>query len=206
MSLHGMDNDEARRKAAKWREKWLGGIKMGETYDLDARDKAASWATKWGRESWNYQLHGFHVSPFCSEMVLEPLQLHGGRPILPVKIDRLEDITIGVGAGISMQGEICGAVVGHIIAIGIDVAYRLRETALIRKEVSTATRKFCNLFKEKFGALRCADLIGMSFLKADGTLDPDALEKYVTGSPPISAKCEDIIRFCIYVPLPSEEG
>lgn len=195
--------EEDRKKAAKWREKWLSGINLGKSYDLDLHEKAATYATKRGRDSFRYTLNGYPVEPFCTEIVLEAFQKC---PILPVKIDRLEDITIGIGGGVSSQGEFCGAVLGHIIAIGIDVTYRTRETAIIRKEVSIATRKFCGLFKEKFDGIHCRELTGMSFLKEDGNIDPDALLKFREGNPPKSAKCQDIIRFCIYAPLPSEEG
>ena len=123
------------KMVAEWKKKWLSGIKFGESYDVEARYKAAKWALKWAQESAQYTLGGFNVGPFCAELVLEAFQLHGGRPILPIKVDRLEDITMGLGAGFSLQGEVCGAVTGHIIGIGIDVAYRTRETAMIRKEV-----------------------------------------------------------------------
>ena len=192
--------------AAEWREKWLSGIKLGKSYDLEARYNSVRWAAKWAMESAQYSLDGFNVGPFCAELVLEVLQLHGGRPILPVRIDRLEDITIGLGAGFSGQGEVCGAVTGHIIALGMDVAYRTRETAMIRKEVAITTRKFCRLFKERFGALRCADLTGLNFLKPDGSDNPDAWKEFTTGSSHIGIRCMDFIQFCIYAPFPSEEG
>jgi C_GCAxxG_C_C family probable redox protein len=201
-----LSNENTGEKAAQWREKWLNGIRLGKGYDAGPREKAAAWAIKWGRESLRYTLDGEYVAPGCTEIVLEALQLHGGSPILPVRVDRLEDITIGFGGGFSGQGEVCGAVSGHIIAIGVDVAYRTRETAVIRKEVMKATVRFCKLIKEKFGALRCKDLTGLSFLKADGSFDPDVLNKVTAGNKPPMAKCEDIIRFCIYAPLPSEEG
>lgn len=194
------------KMAAEWREKWLSGIKFGKSYDVEARYQAVKWARKWAVESIQYKLGEFNVAPFCTEIVLEALQLHGSRPILPARIDRLEDITMGLGTGFSLQGEVCGAVTGHIIAIGIDVAYRTRETAAIRKEVAVATRQFCRLFKERFGALRCADLTGLNFLKPDGGEDPDALEKFTTGNPPVGFRCMDFSHFCIYAPLPSEEG
>lgn len=193
------------KTAAEWRERWLSGIKLGESYDMEARYEAARWIINWTIESTQYTLNGCNVAPFCTEMILEALQSHGGRPILPVKIDRLEDITIGLGAGLSAQGEVCGAVVGHTIAIGIDISYRTRETAVIRRDVAVATRKFCKLFKERFGALRCADLTGLCFLKADGSEDAESWKKFTTGSPPIGVRCLDFMQFSIYAPLPSEE-
>jgi hypothetical protein len=190
--------ESACRKATEWKEKILREIKLGKNYDIEARYQAAKWAYKWTLESCRYMLGAYNVAPFCTELVLEALQLHGGRPILPERIDRLEDITIGLGAGFSSQGEVCGVISGHIIAIGIDVAYKLRETAMIRKEVAMATRKFCRQFRERFGALRCVELTGINFLKPDGSEDLEAFDTFVKSNP----KCEDYIQFSIYAPFP----
>lgn len=190
------------KKTAQWRKKWLEEFEFGKNYDVKKREMAATYATKRGKESFNYSLNGYPVEPFCSEIVLEALQ---SQPILPAKIERLEDITIGIGAGISMQGEFCGAILGHIIGIGIDVAFRKRETAIIRKEISIATRNFCRIFKKKFGAVRCEDLTQTSFLKENGIIDQNALKIFREGDPPKSLKCQNIIRFCVYAPFPSEE-
>lgn len=107
------------KMAAELREKWLSGIKFGKSYDLEARYQAAKWAIKWIRESAQYRLGESNVAPFCTEIVLEALQLHGGCPILLVRIDRLEDITIGLGAGFSLQGEVCGTVTGTLVPLGL---------------------------------------------------------------------------------------
>ncbi len=198
-------NKESHQSAIQWREKWLGGIQTGKNYNIEAREKAAIWAVNWGRESLRYILNGESVAPGCTEVVLEALQRHGGCQILPLTIDRLEDITIGLGGGFSGQGEVCGAISGHIIAIGIDIAARTRETAVIRRDVMNATVKFCRQIKAMFGALRCRELTGINFLNSEGTFDLEALDKVTSGDRPPFMKCEDIVRFCIYTPLPSEE-
>ena len=197
---------ESHQDAVRWQAKWLVGMQTGKNYDIGSHEKAAIWATNWGRESLRYLLNGESVAPGCTEVVLEAFQMHGGRPILPMKIDRLEDITVGFGGGFSGLGEVCGAVSGHIIAIGIDVAARTRETAVIRRDVMKATVKFCQQVKSRFGALRCCELTGINYLRSDGTFDNDALDKVTSGDTPPFMKCEDIMRFCIYAPLPSEEA
>jgi len=71
---------EARKKAARWREKWLSGIKLGENYDVEAHEKAANWAIRWEREAVRYSLDGAPVEPQCTELVLEALQLTRAAP------------------------------------------------------------------------------------------------------------------------------
>ena len=210
---HPMDPCEEgfKEKAAEWREQWLSGFTFGKTYDVEAREKAVVWVLNWMFESLEYFLNGFWVGPFCTEMVLEALQMHGGKQILPMKIDGLEDITLGIGGGFSGCGEVCGAVSGHIIAIGMDIASRTRETALIRKEVQIATRRFCKIFKEKFGSLRCCELTGTHFLQDDAiNLNFEAFAGYMKETPgkPSAFQRSSLqtIPFCIYAPLPSEQG
>ena len=179
-------------------------------YDKEAHEKAAAEARRvgWLREplTMGRPPEGpYQVGVRCSEAVLEGLQQCCPQ-VSKAQFDWLADVTMGLGAGFSGMGEVCGAVTGHIIAIGIDTAYRTRETAMIRKEVSEATRRYCTLFKEKFGALRCADLTGLNFLKSDGSQNTDAWKEFGSGSPPIGERCLDFIQFSIYAPLPSEEG
>ena len=59
---------KAREKAARWRDKWLQGIKPGPTYDVEAHDRAAEWSVGWNREVFASKLDGikgvFDVGPF----------------------------------------------------------------------------------------------------------------------------------------------
>ena len=108
---------------------------------------------------------------------------------------------MGLGAGLSFMGETCGLVSGYAIACGLDIACYTRETALIRVRATKATRKFCLSFIEKFGSVRCKDLVGINFL------EPDAVEKYLNGSPPLCEKClYEFQPFTLRFPLPSEQG
>ena len=133
------------------------------------------------------------ASPWCCEATLGALQT-----ITPMKIDRLEEITFGLGGGFSKQGEVCGVVTGHIIAIGLDVVSRIRETARIRQEISAETIKFCERFRKKFGSIRCKDLIGYDLS------DPEQLEASANDKKR-QKLCDDLMVFAIVDPLPFEQ-
>ena len=167
-------------------------IKMG-IYDLEAHKRAAAWARDWLDNSVQYAMEGRVVAPCCPETILEAL-----RPILPIKVDRIEDYTIGLGCGFSLTGEVCGAISGHIIAIGIDISSYTRETALIRDRVLAYSRKYMYRFREKFGHWRCGDLLGFTLT------DPDGLKKLQKRGEQ-RPNCLDYIEFAIMEPLPSEE-
>lgn len=161
-------------------------------YDKESREALARKAVKELHAAMPHLYRGFHVDPTCCETVIGALQT-----VTYFKMDRLEDVTMGLGAGVSEQGELCGAVSGHIIAIGLDVVSRIRDVARIRFEIFTETRKFCARFREKYGSIRCKDLIGYSLS------DPVEVEQYMADQEKLNL-CDEVIEFAIKEPLPSE--
>jgi len=161
-------------------------------YDLKAREKSADEISHLTRKLAPYIIGDEWAVPVCTE-----LSLWGLRPFLPLKIDKLEEVTIGIGGGFSGMGEVCGAISGHIIAIGVDLASRSYDTGYLRLEIARETRNFMRAFREKFGAVRCEELMGMSFMKTGNW------EKY-TKDIKLLKKCDEIVRFAIIYPLPSE--
>lgn len=161
-------------------------------YDREAREKLAEEAIIEAAESMPHFYLGHDVTPWCCEIVLGALQ-----PLIPLKIGRLEEVTFGLGAGFSLQGEVCGAVTAHIIAIGLDVVSRVRETARVRFEIAEETRRFCARFREKYGSIRCKELIGYNLN------DPTEMQAFLDDKEAF-ARCDDMIRFGIIDRLPSE--
>lgn len=180
----------------------ISDFRLNETYDVEAHEMAAEWARNECEltGSRGYLLTSYHVEPFCSEVTLHALQTY--TPLRSVRTDKLELITVGLGGGFSGLGEVCGTVVGHIIAIGLDVVSRMlvRDAGQVRLVVGMATREFCQAFQEKFGSLCCRDLIGLD-LRIRGTYD-----KFVREEQWKVAKCRQQARFSILYPLPSEQG
>lgn len=166
-------------------------------YDPEARKKACDWVTSWMKYAVPVYLAHEHTEPFCTEMVLEALE-----DLMPIKVERLADITMGLGGGFSGMGEVCGAVSGYVIGIGIDVAYSTRDTSQIRLRCAKATRKFCRDFKEKFGSLRCSELGGPEVWRPRGMEEwfatPNFLEEV------FEKRCLQYMRFAIMYPFPSE--
>ena len=58
------------------------------------------------------------------------------------------------------MGEVCGALTGAIIVIGLDLAARYRDTAVLRLLNIKFTQKFMRDFAKEFGNVRCRDIIG----------------------------------------------
>ncbi|HEX76011.1 MAG TPA: C_GCAxxG_C_C family protein [Dehalococcoidia bacterium] len=188
-------------KGEIWSKKyhdWAGSLPIRRAvYDPEARKKACDWVTSWMKYAVPVYLAHEHTEPFCTEMVLEAIQTFS-----PIKIERLEDITMGLGGGFSGMGEVCGAVSGAIIGLGLDVTYSTRDTSQVRLRCAKATRSFCRDFKEKFGSLRCQDLGGPQVWEPGGMEEwfatPNFLEEV------FEKRCLQYIRFAIMYPFPSE--
>ena len=161
-------------------------------YDKKGREKLAKEVMREVKAASPHLYRGRDAIPWCCEVTLGALQT-----VTPMRIDRLEEVTFGIGAGFSEQGEVCGAVSGHIIAIGLDVVSRIRETARIRQEICEESWAYCERFKKKFGSLRCRDLIGYSLR------DPVEVKAYLADEEKLKL-CEAAMMFSIIEPLPSE--
>ena len=169
-------------------------------YDRKAHEKAADEAMK------VLDIRGplmigsppVYINVRCTEPVLEALQ-----PLCPLKWDRLADVTMGIGGGFSNMGEVCGAASGAIIAIGLDLAARYRDTAVLRLLIIKATQKFMRDFAKEFGSVRCRDIIGydISGCLIPGDKNYAAFRNYVAET----KRCSELMRFAIMYPLPSEQ-
>ncbi len=89
----------------------------------------------------------FHKQGYnCAQSVLLANEEHSG-------LDRktAASITAGLGGGAGCR-ELCGAITGAIITTGLKIG------AENRPAVNTIDKEIVAAFREKFGAVRCADL------------------------------------------------
>jgi C_GCAxxG_C_C family probable redox protein len=178
-------------------------------YDKEAHEKAADAAINGMASRSIIRLGGNplgpedpyrFVNPRCSEPVIEVLQ-----PFCPLKWDRLADVTIGIGAGFSNMGEVCGAVCGAIIAIGLDLACRYRDTVALRVHAIKFTQKLMRDFAKEFGSVRCRDLLEGHDIS--GCLIPgdEAFWAFLREMEKRRPLCFEYVRWAIMYPLPSEQ-
>ena len=80
-----------------------------------------------------------------------------------IESDIIPKIATCFGGGIGNSGDICGAVSGAVMAIGL---IRKQSTNLEEwMETAEVARTFCQRFKEETGAMKCKDLTGLDFTK-----------------------------------------
>jgi C_GCAxxG_C_C family probable redox protein len=85
-------------------------------------------------------------SAFSDELGLDP--------------DTAKKIACGFGAGISKTGNICGAVSGAVMVIGLKYGKTEAGDEAATEKTRTLVRQFIQEFTEKNGSVCCTDLLG----------------------------------------------
>ncbi|MDR0813147.1 MAG: C-GCAxxG-C-C family protein [Oscillospiraceae bacterium] len=73
----------------------------------------------------------------------------------------------GLGGGCTC-GELCGAALGGVLAIGMQADYSDAQNTAAKERAHAKTEAFLAAFREKFGALRCRDLLGHDLTSDEG--------------------------------------
>ncbi|MFA4825775.1 MAG: C-GCAxxG-C-C family protein [Methanoregula sp.] len=74
--------------------------------------------------------------------------------------DTAKKIACGFGAGISRTGNICGAVSGAIMVIGLKYGKTLEGDDAATEKTRALVRQFIHEFIEKNGSINCTELLG----------------------------------------------
>jgi C_GCAxxG_C_C family probable redox protein len=103
-------------------------------------------------------LQGFN----CSQAVFSTLAE-------PLSFDRSLALKIAspFGGGIGRTGEICGAISGALMALGLQSGY-CEPDPQAKDRVYALTREFMRRFQERYGALACKVLIGFDLSTPEG--------------------------------------
>ncbi len=78
-----------------------------------------------------------------------------------LKIPSITRIAAGFGGGLGLCGEVCGAVNGAVIAIGLLLEQTYKDHKEHQRKSYEYVHEFIRLFKEKHGSLQCKDLLGL---------------------------------------------
>ncbi len=98
----------------------------------------------------NCFLNGFN----CAQAVLSTYsEEYGLNPDIALKL------STAFGSGIAKRGEMCGAVVGALLVIGLCLGRYKIEDLEARANTLNITDEFFFRFKQEFGSLNCKELI-----------------------------------------------
>jgi len=86
-----------------------------------------------------------------------------------IESDIIPRIATCFGGGIGNSGNVCGAVIGAVIAIGL---VRKKSTSIEEwLENAAVARTFCQRFEEEMGAINCRELTKLDLTSPDGLED-----------------------------------
>lgn len=109
----------------------------------------------------SYAMQGF----LCSESVLLALSR-----CLNVTNDQIPRIATGFGAGIGRAGEVCGALSGGVMGLGLRFGRSTVEEEQGERRPYWFARELVTRFRERFGCLRCRDLIGLDLSREEDAI------------------------------------
>lgn len=88
-------------------------------------------------------------------------------------------IAAGLGGGIGRTGNICGAVTGAILILGLKYGSTNPKDKNAKYAAYKKVQEFCEEFKTRAGSIVCHELLGFDFMSQDGALkaaQPGAFE------------------------------
>lgn len=116
-----------------------------------------------------YHGRGFN----CAQSVLAAFIEEIGMPE-----QELMSLAGGFGAGAG-TGELCGAVSGAVMTLGLLTPVDLSEPVASKKRTVELSKEFQKRFRERFSAVRCEELLKLQYTPDDRT--PAARDMGITG-------------------------
>ncbi len=99
----------------------------------------------------------------CAESTLLALS-----DFLGIECKYIPRVAGGFGGGIGKHGEICGALSGTIMALGIVFGRKDAKDREGKEKMYSITDSFVQKFEKEFKCIRCRDLTGCNMLTPDG--------------------------------------
>ena len=99
----------------------------------------------------------------CSEAVSLALSKGFGVPS-----DVIPRVATGFAAGIGREGEMCGAVSGGIIGLGLPYGRSVAVEPKDGRRPYWYSTELLDTLRERWGRLRCGDLLGLDLSKPEG--------------------------------------
>jgi len=123
----------------------------------------------------------------CSQAVLSSFSEELG-----LDRDTANSVACGFGGGIARTGNICGAVAGAIMVIGMKYGMTRLDDNIAREKTYALVQQFIRDYTAKNGSISCPDLLGYDM--ADPVQFKEAREKKVAAQ-----KCPGLVEDAVIV-------
>ncbi len=103
-------------------------------------------------------------------------------------------ISCGFGAGVSRSGNICGAVSGAIMVIGLKYGKVTPKDNAARDKTYALVQQFIQEFTRKNGSINCSELLGYNLSNPEEFAQARAKKLFVTKCPELVRDAADILE------------
>lgn len=105
----------------------------------------------------------FNEGYSCSQSIFAAYAMQFG-----ISQDTALKIAAGLGGGVGRTGEICGAVTGATLVLGLKFGTTDPKDKSAKYDCYSKVKTFCDEFKNRTGSLICRELLGFDFTSPDG--------------------------------------
>lgn len=119
-------------------------------------------------------------SAFSEELGLDP--------------DTARKIACGFGAGISKTGNVCGAVSGGVMAIGLKYGKYVEGDDAATEKTRALVRRFVEEFIRRNGSVNCTKLLGYDLSDPEAYAAAQASGIFIERCPPLVRDAADILE------------
>jgi C_GCAxxG_C_C family probable redox protein len=95
-------------------------------------------------------------------------------PELGLDCDTCLKLASTFGGGMGRQGEVCGAVTGALMALGLRYGGATIKNPNAKAEVYAKVKQFTDAFKARHGSIVCRDILGCDISTPDGWAEAQA--------------------------------
>ncbi|HAE60277.1 MAG TPA: hypothetical protein DCG54_12425 [Anaerolineae bacterium] len=102
-------------------------------------------------------------------------------------------VSAAFGGGLGRQGEVCGAVSGALMVIGLAHGQTTPQQKEAKEHTYQLTRRFIAEFTRRTGALHCSDLLGCQIGTPEGLQQAQEQSLFKTVCPRLVAEASQIL-------------
>jgi C_GCAxxG_C_C family probable redox protein len=106
-------------------------------------------------------------------------------------------IAAGFGGGMGGHGEVCGAVTGAIMAVGLKTGSVEATDAAAKKNTYALTRQLIDQFTERHGSILCRELLGCDLSQPAGLQHARDAQLFTTRCPLFVQDAAEIVSTLI---------
>ena len=102
-------------------------------------------------------------------------------------------LSAAFGGGMGRQGEVCGAVSGALMVLGLEKGYTSPDDKAGKEHIYELTRQFCAEFTRRTGGLRCSELLGCQIGTPEGLRQAQEQNLFKSVCPGLVAEASQIL-------------